>query len=85
MKWIPLLIYLMPTITWACLPNEIHIRQQWIKSYIKQDGKSVAAHIRSEHCREITSNNYFQNSSKMNLKALRLNLDHGIKTKKLKY
>lgn len=49
--------------TLACLPSEIHIRDQWIEAYAKEDGTKVSGHLRSEHCREIKGHNYFQDSS----------------------
>jgi hypothetical protein len=47
----------------ACLPNEIHIREQWIDTYKKDDGTTVSAHLRSEHCRQLKALNYTQDSS----------------------
>lgn len=55
----------------ACLPNEIHVREQWIDSYMKEDGTEVTAHIRSEHCREIRGYNYFQNSTNNEFRGLK--------------
>lgn len=63
MKWLLVLIFLRPLLALACSSNEIHIREQWINAYTKEDGKKVSAHFRSEHCREIKGHNYFQDSS----------------------
>lgn len=63
MRWIIFFIFIFPFKTIACLPNEIHIREQRIKTYVKEDGTKVSSHIRTEHCREINELNYFQNSS----------------------
>lgn len=63
MKWLLVLILFKPFLTLACLPNETHIREQWIDTYIKEDGTHVSAHVRSEHCREVKGHNYFQDSS----------------------
>jgi hypothetical protein len=63
MKWLLVLILIKPSLTMACLPNEIHIREQWIDTYTKEDGTHVSAHVRSEHCREVKGHNYFQDSS----------------------
>lgn len=63
MKWILYFVLFKPFAVWACLPNEIHIREQWINAYTKEDGTAVSAHLRSEHCREIEVVNYFQDSS----------------------
>lgn len=54
----------------ACLPNEIHVRESHIKEYRKQSGVVVSSHVRSEHCREIKVNNYFENSPKDKIKGL---------------
>ncbi len=45
----------------ACEPNEIHIREQIISSYTKDDGTRVSAHLRSEHCRLLKEVQFFQN------------------------
>lgn len=71
MKWILFLILLNPFAVLACLPNEIHIREQWIKPYTKEDGTAVSAHLRSEHCREIEVVNYFQDSSSKKFKRIK--------------
>lgn len=63
MKWILFYIFIAPVTSIACLPNEIHIREQWVDSYTKLDGIKTDAHYRSEHCRAIKDHNYFQNSS----------------------
>lgn len=63
MKWVLILILIKPIFVIACLPNEIHIREQWINAYIKKDGTHVTAHPRLEHCREVKRENYFQDSS----------------------
>lgn len=55
----------------ACEPNEIHIREQWIDSYVKEDGTQVSGHVRSEHCRELSGYNYFQNSTKNEFRGLK--------------
>lgn len=62
-KFLLLTILTQPFHTFACLPHEIHIRAQWIATYTKEDGTLVSAHPRSEHCRELKSQNYFQDSS----------------------
>lgn len=56
---------------YACLPSEVHIREQWINAYTKEDGTKISAHARSEHCREIKGHNYFQNSTNKNFKGLK--------------
>lgn len=56
------ILFLWPSISLACKPNEIHIREQWIKPYTKSDGTKVLGHVRSEHCRVISSHNYFQDA-----------------------
>lgn len=71
MKWILFLIAVKPVFVLACLPNEIHIREQWINSYIKQDGTKVSAHNRTEHCRKIKVLNYFRNSASKEIKGLK--------------
>ena len=63
MKWLFILICFKPFLTFACQPNEIHIREHWIDAYTKEDGTAVSAHVRSEHCREVKGHNYFQDSS----------------------
>jgi hypothetical protein len=63
MKWLLVLILIKPFLAMACLPNEIHIREQWIETYIKEDGTHISAHVRSEHCREVKGKNFFQDSS----------------------
>ncbi len=63
MKWVLALILIKPFFTMACQPNEIHIREQWIENYIKEDGTPISAHVRSEHCREVKGKNFFQDSS----------------------
>jgi hypothetical protein len=57
-RWILFFILLRPFFSLACLPNEIHIREQWIETYKKEDGTRVNAHLRSEHCREIRGVNF---------------------------
>lgn len=39
------------------MPNEVHIREQRINGYTKEEGTRVSAHVRSEHCREINKEN----------------------------
>ena len=63
MKWLLVFVLLNPIAALACLPNEVHIREQWINSYTKEDGVQVSAHFRSEHCREIKGFSYFQDLS----------------------
>jgi hypothetical protein len=58
-----MLAYISFVSTQACEPNEIHVREQWINSYVKLDGTVVSAHARAEHCREIEINSYFQDKS----------------------
>lgn len=55
----------------ACQPNEVHVREQWINSYTKEDGTEVTAHVRSEHCRELQGYNYFQNSTSNEFRGLK--------------
>ncbi len=71
MKWLLVLILFKPFLTLACLPNEIHIREQWIDTYTKEDGTLVSAHKRSEHCREIRGHRYFQDSNTEEIKGLK--------------
>lgn len=71
MKWLLLFILFKPFLTLACLPNEIHIREQWIDTYTKEDGTHVSAHVRSEHCREIRGDRYFQDSNTDEIKGLK--------------
>jgi hypothetical protein len=68
MKWLLALILSKPFLAMACLPNEIHIREQWIDTYTKEDGTHISAHVRSEHCREIKEKNYFKDSSSKELR-----------------
>jgi hypothetical protein len=68
MKWLLILSLLKPLLTFACLPSEIHIREQLIDTYTKKDGTRISAHLRSEHCREINEHNYFQDSSSIKFK-----------------
>lgn len=63
MRWILFFVLLQPLLSLACLPNEIHIREQWIDTYKKEDGTRVNAHLRSEHCREIRGVNFTQDLS----------------------
>jgi hypothetical protein len=63
MKGLLVLVLIKPFFSWACPPNEIHVREQWINSYTRGDGTFVSGHPRSEHCREIQGENYFQDSS----------------------
>jgi hypothetical protein len=70
MKFILIIFILIPINVLACLPNEIHIHEQWINSYTKEDGIVVSAHVRSEHCRELKGN-YFQNSTTNEFKGLK--------------
>ena len=63
MKWILFLALVRPLLSLACLPSEIHIREQWIDTYKKEDGTRVNAHLRSEHCREIGGVNFTQDLS----------------------
>lgn len=72
-KFIFILLLSWPYYIWACLPSEIHVREQWIKSYIREDGTKVSAHMRSEHCRKIEGNNYFQNATAKSIKGLEAN------------
>ena len=71
MKWLLVLILFKPFLTLACLPNEIHIREQRIDTYTKEDGTHVSAHTRSEHCREIRGHRYFQDSNTEEIKGLK--------------
>lgn len=64
MRKLIIFLFLCPSISFACKPSEIHVREQWIAPYTKSDGIKVSAHIRSEHCRDIISHNYFQDSAK---------------------
>jgi len=63
MKGLLVLVLIKPFFSWACPPNEIHVREQWINSYTRGDGTFVSGHPRSEHCREIQGENYFKDSS----------------------
>lgn len=49
--------------SYACAPDEVHVREQWINAYTKEDGTSISAHSRSEHCRKVKGHNFFQDSS----------------------
>lgn len=71
MKWLVVLILLKPFFALACQPNEIHIREQWIEGYTKENGTYVSAHPRSEHCREIRGHRYFQDSNTEEIKGLK--------------
>lgn len=66
-----LLISFFGNHAYACQPNEIHVREQWINAYTKEDGTEVGAHARSEHCRELRGNNYFENSTDKEFKGLK--------------
>lgn len=54
----------------ACQPSEIHIREQWVDDYEKEDGTVVIAHKRSEHCRVIGTHNYYQDKTSKQFKNL---------------
>lgn len=42
--WVALIYFLfLPSPLLACLPGEIHIREQWINEYVKSDGSTVQA------------------------------------------
>jgi hypothetical protein len=71
MRWICALFLLQPLVSLACLPNEIHIREQWIDAFTKDDGTKVSAHLRSEHCRELKGVNYFQDSSSKEFRSFK--------------
>lgn len=68
MRWILFFVLFRPLLSSACLPNEIHIREQWIDTYKKEDETRVNAHLRSEHCREIRSVNFSHYSSSKNFR-----------------
>jgi hypothetical protein len=55
----------------ACAPNEVHVREQWIDAYTKENGTNVSAHLRSEHCREVKGHNYFQDSSSKEFRSFK--------------
>lgn len=67
------LVYFIFDYAQACQPSEIHIREQWVESYIKEDGTEVKAHKRSEHCREIGIHNYYQDKTSKEFKNLQTN------------
>lgn len=71
MKWLILIFFLDASIGFACKPTETHIREQLINSYTKEDGTLVSAHLRSEHCREIRAEKYFQDSSANEFKSFK--------------
>jgi hypothetical protein len=71
MKGLLVLVLIKPFFSWACPPNEIHVREQWINSYTRGDGTFVSGHPRSEHCREIQGENYFQDSSSNEFKSFK--------------
>lgn len=54
-----------------CGPHEVYVREQWIKAYNKSDGTKVSAHSRDAHCRELTSFNYFQDSTNQTFKGIK--------------
>lgn len=68
-----LIIIFFPFRSFACLPNQIHVREHWVNSYVKEQGTKVTAHNRSEHCREIRGHSYFQNSTSKDFKNLKTN------------
>lgn len=55
----------------TCAPDEIHVREQNISSYIKKDGTHVHAHTREAHCRTIKITNYFQDKTDQSFKNLK--------------
>jgi hypothetical protein len=61
------IIIFFPYRSFACLPNQIHVREHWVNSYVKEQGTKVTAHNRSEHCRDISEYNYFQNTPSKNI------------------
>jgi hypothetical protein len=63
MAFIFLILFSSLVFAEPCGPQEIYVREQWIKAYPKSDGTKVAAHMRSAHCREIERSNYFQDST----------------------
>ncbi len=71
MKFLVAFFLIHPLYSLACRPDEIHIREQWIDSFTKDDGTSVSAHTRSEHCRLVGGNNYFQDSPSVDLKKFK--------------
>jgi hypothetical protein len=71
LRFVLILLAFYPAYGMACLPNEIHVREQWINPYSKQDGTHVSGHIRSEHCREMGGDNYFQNVNKKEIRGLK--------------
>lgn len=77
-----ILLAFFPVYGMACLPNEVHVREQWINPYSRQDGTHVSEHIRSEHCREIDGDNYFQNINKKEIKGLKTKFKAWTETEK---
>ncbi len=71
MKWILALLLIQPLFSIACRTNEVHIREQWVDGFTKRDGTRVSAHLRSEHCRLVTGNNYFQDSTSVEFKSFK--------------
>lgn len=58
----------------SCDPDEIYVREQWIKSYTRSDNLKVTAHMRRAHCREINRFNYFQDSTTQKFKNIKTNV-----------
>lgn len=71
MAFIFLILFSSLVFAKPCGPHEIYVREQWIKAYSKSDGTKVSAHSRDAHCRELTSFNYFQDSTKQTFKGIR--------------
>lgn len=55
----------------VCGPHEIHIREQGIETYLKDDGTRVKSHTRKAHCRELERTNYFKDSTNQIFKNLK--------------
>ncbi len=70
-KLVLILFIIIPINGLACLPSEIHVREQLINSYTKESGTEVNAHLRSEHCRELKGYNYLQNSTNIEYRGLK--------------
>lgn len=69
-------LFLFSKTSWAlsCKPHEIYVREQWVRSYKKNDGTDVDAHVRQAHCRELIRSNYFQDSTKQTFKNIQTNI-----------
>jgi len=75
-----LLIY--PYFAYSCAQNEIYVREHQVAPYKRGDQTAVSGYQRRGYCRELSHENYFQNSTTQKMKGAPLKIKKWSETEK---